>query len=101
MSSRKWLWMLGTAVCVACASNAPPGEVMVVRAPPPTRAEVIGVAPGPGHVWIGGHWRWTGNDYDWVPGRWAALEGGNRRWVPGHWVHARRGWYWVEGHWRR
>jgi hypothetical protein len=25
--------------------------------PPPLRAEVFGVAPGSGFVWIGGYWR--------------------------------------------
>jgi hypothetical protein len=101
MKSRKWLWTLGTAVFVACASNPPPGAVLVVRRPPPDRVEVIGVAPGPGHLWIGGHWRWVGSDFDWVPGRWTPMERGFRHWAPGHWAHSRRGWFWAEGRWRR
>lgn len=52
---------------LGCAASPPPGELMVERRPPPNRVEVIGVAPGLGHIWIGGHWRWVGNDYDWVP----------------------------------
>ncbi len=95
------VWGLAAAVLVACASNPPPGEIVVVRRPPPDRVEGVAVSPGPGHVWILGHWRWTGNDYDWVPGRWTRVEPGYRRWVPGHWRHTRRGWYWVKGHWRR
>ena len=31
------------------------------------RMEDTGVAPGPGFVWIGGYWRWAGNDYAWTP----------------------------------
>jgi hypothetical protein len=93
--------VLAAGVLFACASNPPPGEVVVVRRPPPNRVEVIAVSPGRNHVWVGGHWRWTGNDYDWVPGRWVAPERGYRRWVPGHWAHTKRGYYWVEGHWRR
>jgi hypothetical protein len=84
----------------ACAPNPSPGALYVVRRPPPVRAEVIGVAPRPGLVWIGGFWRWGGADYAWVPGRWAAPARGNRLWTPGHWRHTRRGWYWVEGRWR-
>ena len=95
------MWGLATLLMLACAPNPPLGEIVVVRRPPPDRVEVIGVGPGRGHVWIGGHWRWTGNDYDWVPGRWARAERGYRHWVRGHWKHTRRGWYWVEGRWRR
>jgi len=84
----------------ACASNPPPGAIYVERRPPPARVEVIGVAPGPGFVWIGGFWRWGGAEYAWVPGRWAARERGFRSWSPGRWRHGRRGWFWVEGRWR-
>jgi YXWGXW repeat-containing protein len=84
----------------ACAPNPPPGAMYVERRPPPVRVEVIGVAPGPGFIWIGGFWRWGGGQYVWVPGRWAARERGYHHWNPGRWRHTRRGWYWVEGRWR-
>jgi hypothetical protein len=39
----------------------------VREAPPPPRAEVMQVAPGPGYVWISGHWAWRHGWY-WAPG---------------------------------
>src|SRR5205823_12874127 len=42
-------------------------EVVVTRPPPPVRVETQTVAPGPGHVWTTGYWRWTGTTYVWVP----------------------------------
>ena len=84
----------------ACATNPPPGVMYLERRPPPARVEVVGVAPGPGFVWIGGFWRWGGAEYAWVPGRWAPRERGHRHWNAGHWRHTRRGWYWAEGRWR-
>ncbi len=84
----------------ACAPPPPPGRVYVVRRPPPARVEAVTVAPGPGYVWVGGHWRWDRQDYAWVPGHWIAPERGHRHWVAGHWARDRRGWYWVDGHWR-
>jgi hypothetical protein len=69
-------------------------------APPPAEVEVIGVAPGPDYVWIGGHHEWRGSAYVWVGGRWAARPHRRARWVAGHWRHTREGWYWVDGHWK-
>ncbi|MGH9442279.1 MAG: YXWGXW repeat-containing protein [Thermoanaerobaculia bacterium] len=84
---------------VACPP--PPRGVVYARfAPPPAEVDVIGVAPGPEHVWIGGHHEWRANAYVWVPGHWAARPHRRARWVAGRWRHNRRGWYWVEGHWR-
>jgi len=45
--------------------------VIRIAPPPPVRVGVVGVAPGPGYVWIGGYQRWTGSGYVWVAGRWA------------------------------
>ncbi|HEY7682196.1 MAG TPA: YXWGXW repeat-containing protein [Gemmatimonadales bacterium] len=83
-----------------CGSPPPPGAVYASRRPPPDRVEVVTVRPGPGHVWIGGHWRWDQADYVWVPGHWVPVERGYHRWVPGRWHHGRRGWYYLDGHWR-
>jgi hypothetical protein len=44
--------------------------VIRIAPPPPVRVGVVGVAPGPGYVWIGGYQRWTGSGYVWVAGRW-------------------------------
>ena len=55
-------------------------EVEVDQAPPALYVEEVGVAPGPGFVWIGGFWGWNGH---WV-------------WQAGHWGHPpRRGALWV------
>ena len=46
------------------------GEV-IPEAPPP-QYEVVGVAPGPGYVWIGGYWNWVGRRHVWIGGHWRA-----------------------------
>lgn len=75
------------------------GEV-VLNAPPPAQAEVIGVAPVPGYVWIGGYWNWVGGRHVWVSGHWAAPRSGYY-WVPHVWVHTGVGWHLREGYWAR
>jgi hypothetical protein len=67
--------------------------------PPPLRAEVIVVSPGPGHVWIAGYWGWSTGRYVWVPGRWTRARAG-RAWVPGRWEQRGRKWVWRRGYWR-
>ena len=76
------------------------GVVYVTRQPPVARVEVIGVRPGPAHVWIGGHWLWRESDFVWIGGRWEEPRAGFREWAPHRWEHDRNGWYFVEGHWR-
>ena len=78
---------------------APAPEVVMV-APPPNRMEVIGVAPYPGAVWIGGYWGWSGARHEWVPGRWAQPPQPGRHWVPHEWHGSDRDGYRVRGgHW--
>jgi hypothetical protein len=74
------------------------GPVMV--APPPPQVEVVGVAPAPGLVWVGGYWNWVGGRHVWVGGRWEAPPRGYHAWVPHHWVAYRGGWRLQPGHWR-
>lgn len=69
-------------------------------APPVAPVEVIGIAPRPGYIWIGGHYVWRGR-WVWVPGYWSRPPVGYAVWVPGHWDRRPGGWIWVEGHWRR
>ena len=78
----------------ACVPLAPPGGLFVAArfGPPAPRVEVIGVAPGPGYVWIRGFYRWGGGAYYWVPGRWAYPPYPRAVWVPGRWARARDGW---------
>jgi len=88
---------VGVQAQVSVNINVVPGVVMV--APPPPRAERM---PGPraGQVWVPGHWRWTGRDYDWRGGTWVA-DRPDYAYAPGRWVQADGGWRWVEGDWRR
>ncbi|HVW68144.1 MAG TPA: YXWGXW repeat-containing protein [Steroidobacteraceae bacterium] len=72
----------------------------VAVAPPPPRAEVIGVAPSPGYVWIGGYWGWEGGQHVWHGGHWDPPHPGYR-WEPHHWVHQRDGWHLSGGRWVR
>jgi len=83
----------------ACATTVS-GRVYVRTGPPPLRAEVVAVAPGPGYVWVPGYYRWDGAAYIWMPGRYERPPRERARWVPAHWERDRRGWYFVEGHWR-
>jgi hypothetical protein len=84
----------------ACVPPPPPGAVFVRVRPPGARVEVVGVEPGPGHIWVAGYHEWRGGEYVWVPGHWATPPHPRyHRWVPGHWREHRNGWYWVEGHW--
>jgi len=90
---------LSVAVVTGCASGML-GITYVPRRPPPDRVEVIGTAPASNEVWVGGHWMWTHDDYEWQPGHWQRIENGQHEWVRGHWQEDRQGWFWVDGHWR-
>lgn len=93
--------LAATVVIVAACASSPRGERVYVReAPPAERVEVISRSPGPGYVWVTGHWNWDTRQYVWIPGRWMVPERGYRVWRPGHWAHDRGGWYWIEGRWR-
>ncbi len=87
---------------VTGCAEAPParGVVYVDVAPPVEQIEVVGVAPSGEHVWIRGHYSWSGSAYVWLPGRWEVRPRVRARWVPGGWRRYHRRWYWVEGHWR-
>jgi len=88
--------LLATTACAAGTS----GRVYVRTGPPPVRAEVVAVSPGPGYVWVPGYYQYRGSSYAWVAGRYERPPRARARWVQGHWERDRRGWYFVEGHWR-
>ncbi|HXC04150.1 MAG TPA: hypothetical protein VNZ86_05315 [Bacteroidia bacterium] len=60
--------------------------VVGVRPVPPVYIGVRPPCPGPRHIWIRGHWRWSRYDGRYV-------------WEEGHWTRARRGGVWIDGHW--
>jgi WXXGXW repeat (2 copies) len=85
----------------ACAPLPPPGVLFVAVGPPAYyRPEVVGVAPGPGYVFIRGYWDWQGSAYAWVPGRWEQRPYPHAQWIAPRWRHTREGWYREGGHWR-
>ena len=71
----------------------------VPQAPPAPKTEVRPAKPGPGHVWVNGHWNWNGHRYVWVSGHWSKNRGG-KQWVAGHWTKTPRGHVWASGHWK-
>ena len=58
--------------------SVPPGhrrapvEVIVMKAPPALRIEVVPARPSAKHVWVAGYWYWESNAYAWRPGAWMA-----------------------------
>ncbi len=74
-----------------CAST-----MYVPTPPPPPRVEKRTARPGPGKMWVEGHWKYNGHKYVWVSGGWRK----QGAWVAGHWVKKPRGWVWVPGHYK-
>jgi hypothetical protein len=94
-----------TSGCVVAVRPAPvvyapaPGEVVVTEEPPAPYAEVVGVAPGPGYLWIGGYYHWSGARWVWYAGHYErpphpgavwvrpryVVRGGTRVYVRGYW----------------
>ena len=95
-------WMLSAAlVAISLTACAGGGYVYYAPAPPPpVRAEVFGVAPGPGFVWINGYWGYRGGGYAWTPGRWERPPHRSARWEEGRWERHGNRWGYREGHWR-
>jgi len=58
------------------------------------------VAPGPGYVWIGSDWVWTGGRYQYHHGYWAQPRSGYH-WRDGHWNQVRGGYRWEKGGWHK
>ncbi len=102
-------WLSGLSACYVAVREPvhevggayTPEEPYVVEEPPPPRSEVIvGVAPGPDYVWVGGYWGRYRSQWHWISGRWAPRPHPNAVWVGGHWDHGSRGYQWRGGHWR-
>ncbi len=104
-------WMLQRAVaaasltalaalagCVVAPARPYAAADVVTVEPPAVAEEAVGVAPGPGHVWVGGYWRWNGARHVWVPGSWVVGRPGYR-WEPHAWLRVGGGWRFREGHW--
>jgi hypothetical protein len=74
--------------------------VIRIAPPPPVRVGVVGTAPGPGYVWVGGYQRWNGSGYVWVGGKWVRPPRAGVIWVSPRWVHTGGGWVFHKGYWR-
>jgi WXXGXW repeat (2 copies) len=74
--------------------------VIRVAPPAPVRVGVVGVAPAPGYVWVGGYQRWTGSGYVWVAGKWVRPPRVGVVWVSPRYVRSGNGWVFHKGYWR-
>ena len=69
------------------------------HAPPPNRTERVN-RPKPGHVWIPGHWSWSGSNYLWVSGLFVKEPRPGASYSPGRWKFGFDGYTWVPGRWK-
>jgi hypothetical protein len=61
--------------------------------------EQVTPAPGPGYVWMAGHWNNVAQRWVWVAGHWEMPPSPSAIWTAGHWVQGSSGWVWVDGAW--
>jgi hypothetical protein len=74
--------------------NVPP-------APTSQPYETMPPQPAANTVWIRGHYEYTGNAYQWVPGRWETPPAGMHTWIEPTWQPAANGGYiYTRGHWQ-
>jgi len=64
-----------------------------------TPQEQVTPAPGPGYVWMAGHWTNVSQRWVWVAGHWEMPPSPSAIWVAGHWVQGSSGWVWADGTW--
>ena len=91
------------AASAPVASSADTGYTVQTVPPAPVSEpqETVPPQPNPNAVWIRGHYAYTGNGYQWQPGRWEVPPPGARNWVGPTWQPAQNGGYvYVRGHWQ-
>jgi len=68
-----------------------------VAAPPPAPLDdnVVGAAPGPDFVWIGGNWAWGRDRWEWERGHWEHPPHAGAHWQDGRY----EGHHYHRGHW--
>jgi hypothetical protein len=96
--------MLGAATIASAATHVGiglsfgvPPPVIVHRAPPPRVVERVVVAPGPGYVWVPGHYTWGNGQWLWLSGAWMLPPRPDAYWVDGRWDQQTH--QWMEAHW--
>ena len=91
----------------------PPADETVTPLPPRPalirrpEASVTASSPPAHRIWRPGGWRWSGYDWEWLPGRgdWAEASVtassplAHRIWRPGAWRWSGYGWEWLPGRW--
>ena len=96
------------ALVSACPTVQPvrrygiPPPIYMVTVPPPPRPATAKPepAPRPGYVWLDGHWKWAGNQWEWQDGSSITAMPGHQ-WIPGRWVVRGPGaWAYIPGWWR-
>lgn len=110
---RPLLTAAAAAATLALAGLAPahaaPQATVIIQAGPTLEYRNLPPPPPPrmqprpnarrGHVWVEGHWEWSGNRYRWVDGNWVQMRRGydyrQPQWVQanGQWRFERGGWY--------
>jgi hypothetical protein len=78
----------------------PPEEVVVTDLPPAPVAEVVGVAPEPGFVWIGGYYHWAGSRWAWYAGHYERPPHPGARWIAPRYVIRGGSRVYIRGYWR-
>ena len=91
--------LIAAGTLAACAPR-PYAYYHVPPPPPPPVYGVVGVAPGPGFVWVDGFWDLRGGRWFWVRGHWVRPPRPRAAWVPGYWSREREAWRFRGGYWR-
>jgi hypothetical protein len=79
-----------------------PGDLhvrIVPQAPPERRHEVRPERSDPNHVWVGGFWHHTGQEWSWNDGRWYAPPRHHAHWVAPKYKKVKGGIRYIPGHW--
>ncbi|WP_426733103.1 hypothetical protein [Myxococcus faecalis] len=99
-----WYWVSGgwarrgtteVEIPIAVSSEA----LTVQQAPPAPRQEVRPAAPSANLTWEPGYWYWSGHNWDWVDGTWAAPPRAGLVFVSPRWVQRGLTWHFVSGGW--
>ena len=99
LMTKRFHLLLFALLLTAGLANAQ-GVVIAVAPPRPVHVGVVGVAPGPGFVWVEGWHEWRGGAYVWVPGRWERPPRPRAVWIAPHYRHVHGGYVFVRGRWR-
>jgi hypothetical protein len=97
------LVLLAAGALTACGGGYAGAYYAVPTAPPPPPAYgygAVGVAPGPGHVWVNGYYDWRGGSYAWVRGSWVRPPRSRAVWVAPAYRPYGHGYRYFAGHWR-